>query len=495
MRQPSSRSNATTRNVSINTCHEVNQEVTQKVNHEGHPTAANTLHFSVFKKLNTFYLRVLHYTGSPNRKSVTVSLRTNHRYRAVGNADYLKQRLVEGIGMYRDFEDIRVTSKSIARTELVSEKKKYSWFKEKTSHSRGTKPSTLAYDAIVQQPQPKQPPAHKPTTKPAESLASCNLISLIQLFIEDKVSSRSWKPSTEYCRKASFTTLEKFIRKLGMHSKPLGEIKRSDLISIRQSMLNDGFKNSTVNLRMGDFISLFEFAEINELIEKSPALKLKIRETTTISKKESAKSIKPEIIPDLLRHITEFASTRRVQKLHTPYLPWIAQLAAITGCRIAELAQLRKADVKQTDAGNWYISIHEKIEGNSVKNSSSIRDVPLIDGAYGFDLNRFISDVVSTLDNNMGYLFRTSGKARNSLSNWFSLAMKKYRGKQSSLFSFHSFRHSLSTLCLNKGMPEAFAKLVLGHAGGSITYGLYGAAGVSIDTLHNEMASKVFDCS
>ena len=44
-------------------------------------------------------------------------------------------------------------------------------------------------------------------------------------------------------------------------------------------------------------------------------------------------------------------------------------------------------------------------------------------------------------------------------------------------------------------MPEAFAKLILGHAGGSITYGLYGAVGVSIDTLHDEMASKVFDCS
>ncbi|MFC1503739.1 integrase, partial [Pseudomonadota bacterium] len=167
---------------------------------------------------------------------------------------------------------------------------------------------------------------------------------------------------------------------------------------VRQAMLDDGFKASTINLRMGDFVSLFEFAEINEFIDKSPAIKLKIRENTPTNRKEKAKSIPIETIPAMLEHIESFASTRRVQKPHSPYLGWIARIAAITGCRIAELTQLRKADVKQTDAGNWYISIHEEFEGNSVKNSNSIREVPLVDGAYGFDLKAFISEVVETLD-------------------------------------------------------------------------------------------------
>lgn len=477
----------------VNESPKVKQEVTQRVNHKGHTTcptqsAKGTLHFSMLKKVNTYYLRILHYTGSPKRKSVTVSLRTSQRYRAVGNADYLKERLIEGIGSYTDFEDVRTTSRTIARYELSSERERHDWF---ATDSR----------QIVRRVVPVRRNSHDielhaqlvpKTVEPSEREPTITITSLIKQFIEDKIASRSWKSSTEYCRKASFTTLEKFIRKLGLHTKLLTDIKRNDLIKVRQAMIDDGFKASTVNLRMGDFISLFEFAEISELIDKSPAIKLKIRENTPTNKKEKAKSIPTEAIPALLAHIEEFASSRRVQKPHSPYLGWIARIAAITGCRIAELTQLRKADVKQTNAGNWYISIHEDYDGNSVKNSNSIREVPLVDGAYGFDLRRFISEVVNTLKGDMDFLFRTKGKARNTLSNWFSLAMKHFKGKLTNSISFHSFRHSLSTLCLNKGMPEAFTKLVLGHAGGTITYGLYGAAGVNIDVLYDELVSKVF---
>ena len=101
--------------------YKVTHEVTQEVDHTGHTSGRSkgnegTLHFAMVKKVNTFYLRILHYTGSPKRKSVTVSLRTSQRYRAMGNADYLKQRLVDGIGNYNDFEDIRSASKKCARS-------------------------------------------------------------------------------------------------------------------------------------------------------------------------------------------------------------------------------------------------------------------------------------------------------------------------------------------------------------------------------------------
>jgi len=51
-------------------------ELTQKVNHAGHtigPTkdSKGALYFMVLKKVNTYYLRILHYTGSLKRKSVT----------------------------------------------------------------------------------------------------------------------------------------------------------------------------------------------------------------------------------------------------------------------------------------------------------------------------------------------------------------------------------------------------------------------------------------
>ncbi|CRZ55652.1 Site-specific recombinase XerD [Vibrio cholerae] len=54
----------------------------------------------------------------------------------------------------------------------------------------------------------------------------------------------------------------------------------------------------------------------------------------------------------------------------------------------------------------------------------------------------------------------------------------------------HSLRHTMATLCLNKKMPESFAKEILGHTQ-SITYGLYGSAGVDVETMYEEMV-KLF---
>ncbi|ELR66720.1 hypothetical protein C942_04418 [Photobacterium marinum] len=62
---------------------------------------------------------------------------------------------------------------------------------------------------------------------------------------------------------------------------------------------------------------------------------------------------------------------------------------------------LRKVDLKQTNRGNWDIFIHEDFDGNSVKNSNSIRDVPLIGGAYGFDHQSFLAEVVEKLDSDL----------------------------------------------------------------------------------------------
>ncbi|WP_146155070.1 hypothetical protein [Photobacterium lipolyticum] len=58
---------------------------------------------------------------------MTASLRTGQRYRAMGNADYLKQRLIDGNGNYNDCEDIRFASKAIAQAELKREK--IDWFR------------------------------------------------------------------------------------------------------------------------------------------------------------------------------------------------------------------------------------------------------------------------------------------------------------------------------------------------------------------------------
>ena len=183
----------------------VTPNIPSEVDHRGHTSGRSkgnegTLHFAMVKKVNTFYLRILHYTGNPNRQSVTVSLRTGKRYQAMGNADYLKQRLIDRIGNYNDFEDIRYASKTIARSELKREQ--INWFATDNHQIMRETHTTQSDDIPIGLPSQHQQFVPKAAIEPTERDLKVTITSLIELFIEDKIASRAWKPSTEYCRKA-----------------------------------------------------------------------------------------------------------------------------------------------------------------------------------------------------------------------------------------------------------------------------------------------------
>ncbi len=74
------------------------------------------IYFTTFQKEkgNTVYLRVFHTThhqvhtsAAVRTESVTVSLRTNNRREGMMNSDYLKQRLLDKAGSFRDFNHMR----------------------------------------------------------------------------------------------------------------------------------------------------------------------------------------------------------------------------------------------------------------------------------------------------------------------------------------------------------------------------------------------------
>ncbi|ENG7197030.1 tyrosine-type recombinase/integrase, partial [Shigella flexneri] len=76
------------------------------------------------------------------------------------------------------------------------------------------------------------------------------------------------------------------------------------------------------------------------------------------------------------------------------YHYYVTALAAITGARLNEIAQLQVKDVRTTEAGTVYIHINEddsSLPGKSIKNAHSDRCVPLVDGAYGFILADFMA--------------------------------------------------------------------------------------------------------
>ena len=137
---------------------------------------------------------------------------------------------------------------------------------------------------------------------------------------------------------------------------------------------------------------------------------------------------------------------------------------------MGEVAQLTKKDIKQVD-GCWCIDINENDQGKSLKNRHSARLVPLVDGAFGFDLSAFLEAVQA------GALPSDNGINAMNASRYLGTLIKKALGEDRlETQSLHSLRHSMASRLQSKGTPLPFTQAILGHASGSISYDGYGSS-------------------
>lgn len=156
---------------------------------------------------------------------------------------------------------------------------------------------------------------------------------------------------------------------------------------------------------------------------------------------------------------------------------WLPLLGLYTGARIRELCQIKLTDIRQHESGIWYLDINDTgTDGRSdhtksLKNLASIRRVPLhphllILGiiewrdrlqSEGFD--RFFPEL--SHDDIKGY-----GKGSTK---WFgSFLANRFGWERNGTKTFHSFRHTLITKCMNEhGLPPHRLAQITGHSRGS----------------------------
>ncbi|NLS63646.1 site-specific integrase, partial [Vibrio aestuarianus subsp. francensis] len=475
-----------------------------KGHHTGHPVAFNPdyrdtstvktyIYFSILHRGSKgFYMRLSHrgHKGI-HLSSCTISLRTHKRSVAMSNSEYLKDTLLQQAGSFTDFDAMRSYIRSFAK-ELLTTSQPDWFYKGRLMVTQEAQQSATSieqheflrrykqtltlgqaqqYDSLLDITNANSVSSGNHSTSNTQPIAkteiSTNIVQLIDAYINEKIANNEWSAKTLENRKTSFrVTLVQAFTACELHETDINIITRTDLINVRDK-LAEKLKTSTLNSRMSDITSLFSYAEMCKLLTgKSPAIKLNI--------KDKDKAVD--------KHIPENELNQFVQYMHNdfyhnskqefaPYLKWVVSLAAITGARQAEVLQLRKADIK-TINDVVYISINAEHDGNTLKNATSERCVPLVDKAYGFNLQQFMDEVVSTCQEDSDYIFRLTQTTR-SITQLFSKVFKRYKEDNKSFpqtATFHSLRHSMSTLCLNKGMPEAFTGKLLGHAQ-SITYG------------------------
>ncbi|OOQ64199.1 recombinase [Vibrio parahaemolyticus] len=161
------------------------------------------------------------------------------------------------------------------------------------------------------------------------------------------------------------------------------------------------------------------------------------------------------------------------------YLP---RIAALTGCRLNELAQLRVGDI---DLGKQpSLSINDSHTDKKLKNSASEREIPIT--------------------NELKKLFVELVEGRGDDERLFELPYSKYNGyvgKPSKFFSqllkqldidnvtFHSLRHYVVTALFNQGVREELIAALLGHSFGKLTTGKVYMSGYSYKVLYSALSA------
>ncbi|MCG6462288.1 site-specific integrase, partial [Vibrio parahaemolyticus] len=228
------------------------------------------------------------------------------------------------------------------------------------------------------------------------------------------------------------------------------------LDSVRQSHIEQWKKTQTCSLTtMKKKLRLLSscFGRVGHKVEQD-WFKIAVEKTPVRPKR----AITKQELGELLRVTQSYKKSKDEWKYYLP------RIAALTGCRLNEIAQLRVCDIQLGDEPT--LSINDNHDDKKLKNLSSKRVLPIT-----VPLLNLLSELVA-------------GKGKDE--HIFTLPYSKqngYAGKPSKYFSgllksldikgvsFHSLRHYVVTELFNAGVKEELIGSLMGHSVGKLTTG------------------------
>ncbi|HCE3509114.1 TPA: site-specific integrase [Vibrio parahaemolyticus] len=236
------------------------------------------------------------------------------------------------------------------------------------------------------------------------------------------------------------------------------------LDSVRQSHIEQWKKTQTCSLTtMKKKLRLLSscFGRVGHKVEqdwfKVAVEKTPVRPKRAITKQE---------LGELLRSMQSYKKSKDEWKYYLP------RIAALTGCRLNDIAQLRVCDVKLGDEPT--LSINDGHDDKKLKNSSSKRILPITT-----PLLNLLNELVAGKGKNE-HLFNLPYSKQNGYagkpSKYFSELLKSLDIKD---VSFHSLRHYVVTELFNAGVKEELIGSLMGHSVGKLTTGKIYLSGFS----------------
>ena len=160
---------------------------------------------------------------------------------------------------------------------------------------------------------------------------------------------------------------------------------------------------------------------------------------------------------------------------------WFPLIGLMSGMRLSEMAGLLIRDLRQDEeTGRWLFDVNHEV-GNSVKNASSIRHVPVHRELERIGLLRYRDGLLATghgLDDplwpDIGAVEKSEERSSTSWSKWFGRCLRTKAGITSSRKVFHSFRHTFKRMARSAELPEELHDALTGHSAMGRTGRKYG---------------------
>ncbi|ADP72341.1 integrase domain protein SAM domain protein [Rhodomicrobium vannielii ATCC 17100] len=236
----------------------------------------------------------------------------------------------------------------------------------------------------------------------------------------------------------------------------MARVRKDDVLAWKDSLIEQGYSASSLQVgRIAAIKALFGFAVDNRLVPANPFDGMKLRQ-----KRRAGTRMQPYTDDEVAR-ILSLSSRETV-----PSRRWLPWLMALSGARVAELAQLWGGRVLKVD-GVHVLRLTPAEDGGSLKNEGSERDVPIHPALIE---QGFLDFVIEKGDGPLFYGKATRAAkggrhASKGVSNHLATWIRKQGFTDRRKAPNHAFRHWFKSACLRVGVQDSVADAIQGHKG------------------------------
>lgn len=312
---------------------------------------------------------------------------------------------------------------------------------------------------------PLIPPLEKGSIRLSEALT--RYVQSISMSGRSEYVSR--RHAVDYSR-----AVNRYIKDMG--DMPIALIQPSDIHAFAANLIQPADDNikplatSSTRLLLARLSSVMAFSVDSGLLETNPVTASRIHKRLGSGKPkrrlDDNRGYSWSELVTLFSH-SEFQQLRHAEGRPGNAVYWIPLIAAYTGGRREELAQLYVEDIHQHEGGSWFIRIIDDKPDKSVKTDSSRREVPVHPDLIALGLLALVQDRKPGTRVFHQLVKVTDGFAGIVSKSWRPITQRcgVYQPGRNPL---HAFRHSFKTLAREHGIPKEVSDWITGHASGHV---------------------------